>query len=121
MSINGWADAVADLQDACLDQFGVPVRYLPSIEKRPGLNGVAIEISGVFDDNRQTVNLMGGGGMEAVVPRPVVEVRLVDLGIDPMEGDEVMVNEITYRILDVEMDGYGTAVLVLQRNRDPFS
>ena len=121
MSINGWADAVSDLQGICLDTFGTPVRYLPNVEKRPGFGGQVIIITGVFDDSRETVSLMGGGssGMEAVVPRPVVEVRLADLGIDPMEGDEVMVNEITYRILDVQLDGLGAAVLVLNRNQDP--
>ncbi len=115
-----WSDALDDLQEACRDTFGVPVRYIPSVEKRPGLGGAAIEITGIFDDNRETVNLMGGGGMEAVVPRPVVEIRIADLGIDPMEGDEVVVNEITYRILDVQTDGHGAAVLVLNRNREPF-
>ena len=115
-----WADALSDLQETCRDTFGVPVRYIPSVEKRPGLGGAAIEITGIFDDSRETVNLMGGGGMEAVIPRPVVEIRIADLGIDPMEGDEVTVNEITYRILDVQADSHGAAVLVLNRNREPY-
>ena len=118
-----WASAVGDLQEACRDTFGVPVRYIPSVEKRPGLGGAAIEITGIFDDSRETVNVMsgaGGGGMEAVIPRPVVEIRVADLGVEPMEGDEVTVNGITYRILDVQADGHGAAVLVLNRNQDPY-
>ena len=120
--MNEWQNAISDLQEACRDTFGTSVRYIPSVEKRPGLGGEAIEITGVFDDHRETINLMagGGGGMETVIPRPVVEIRLADLGIDAQEGDEVMIGDITYRILDVQADGHGAAVLVLNRNQEPF-
>ena len=114
-----WSNAVADLQEACLDIFGVPVHYIPCVNKRPGLGGQAIEVTGIFDDNRETVTV--AGGMDAVVPRPVVELRLSDLGIDPMEGDEVQVEGVSYRILDVQPDGHGAVVLVLHRNQDPFA
>ncbi len=117
-----WASAVSDLQGICLDTFGVPIRYIPSVEKRPGLGGMPIDVVGVFDDNREMVNLMSGGsgGMDAVIPRPVVELRVADLGIDPMEGDEMVISAITYRILDVQPDGHGSVVLVLNRNQDLY-
>ena len=120
--MNDWNKAVADLQDACRDTFGIPVRYIPSMETRFELGSKAIDLTGIFDDARETVSLMGGGGngMEAVIPRPVVEIRLADLGIDPMDGDEVVVNEITYRILEIQPDGHGTASLILHRNQDEF-
>ena len=123
MIMTGWSDALSDLHVACQDTFGIPVSYIPSVEKRPGLGGAAIEITGIFDDNRATINLMGGGGnsMEAVIPRPIVELRLADIGIDPMEGDEVQVEGVSYRILDVQPDGHGAVVLVLNRNQDPFA
>ncbi len=122
--MNEWQNAVADLQEVCWDTFGVPVRYIPSVEKRPGLGGAAIEITGIFDDSRETVNVMAGGGgsgMEAVIPRPVVEIRIADLGVDPMEGDEVIVDGSTYRIIDIHLDGHGAAVLFLNRDRDLFA
>ncbi len=122
--MSDWSDAIADLQDACRDTFGVPVSYIPSVEKRPGLGGATIEISGIFDDSRETVNVMAGGGgsgMEAVIPRPVVEIRMSDLGVDPMEGDEVIVDGVTYRIIDVHLDGHGSAVLFLNRDRNLFA
>ena len=122
--MTNWSDAVSDLQSACQDTFGIPVSYIPSIEKRPCLAGAAIKITGIFDESRETVNLMaggGGGGMEAVIPRPVVELRLTDLGIDPLEGDEVVVDGVTYRIMDVQRDGHGSAALLLNRDRDLFA
>ena len=122
--MSDWSDAISDLQEVCRDTFGVPVSYIPSVEKRPGLGGAAIAISGIFDDSRETVNVMsggGGGGMDAVIPRPVVEIRIADLGIDPMEGDEVVVGGATYRIIDFHLDGHGAAVLFLNRDRDLFA
>ena len=118
-----WDSAVTDLQGICLDTFGIPVTYVPSISKRPELGGRAIQVIGIFDDNREMVDIMSGGsgGMDAVIPRPVVELRMIDLGVDPMEGDEVVIKDITYRILDVKTDGHGAVVLVLNRNQDPYS
>ena len=115
-----WNSAVSNLQEVCIDTFGVPVRYIPSVEKRPELGGIAIDVVGIFDENREMVNLMSGGsgGMEAVIPRPVVELRLADLGIDAKEEDEVVVNNTTYKILDVQPDGLGATVLVLNQVRD---
>ena len=115
--MNDWQKAVGDLQSACRDTFGVPISYIPSVEKRPLLGGVAHDLTGIFDEDRETVSLMGGGsgGMETVVPRPVVELRQADISITPMEGDTVMVGEISYRILEVQPDGQGVVVLVLNR------
>ena len=117
-----WASAVSDLQEVCLDTFGIPATYVPSVSKRPELGGRAIQVRGIFDDNREMVNIISGGsgGMDAVIPRPVVELRTADLGVDAQEGDEVVVNDITYRILDVQPDGHGAVVLVLNRNKDLF-
>ncbi len=118
--MSDWSNALTDLQTACQDTFGILVSYIPSMQKRPELGGTAIEITGIFDNNRETVNLMAGAGssMEAVIPRPVVELRLVDLGIDPMDGDEVIVNNVSYRIMDVQPEGNGTVVLFLSQKRN---
>ncbi|MBF0625841.1 MAG: hypothetical protein HQL82_13660 [Magnetococcales bacterium] len=115
--MNDWQKAVDDLHSACRDTFGVPISYIPSLKNRPLLGGVAHDLTGIFDEARETVSLMGGGsgGMETVVPRPVVELRQADISITPMEGDTVVVGEISYRILEVQPDGLGAVVLVLNR------
>jgi hypothetical protein len=120
MTINGWADAVTGLQEICRNTFGVPVSYIPSVNNRPELQGQAINITAVFDENREMVTVMSGsgGGMESLIPRPVVELLLSDLGIDAQEGDEMVISGITYRVVDVHLDGLGAAVLVLNRVRD---
>ena len=116
--MNDWNKAVADLQDACLDVFGIAICYIPSIDARFELGGKPIDLVGIFDDARETVSLMGSSGMEAVVPRPVVEIQLADLGIEPMDGDEVVVNDIPYLILEVKPEGHGVVILVLSRNQE---
>jgi hypothetical protein len=122
MTINGWANAVTGLQEVCRDTFGVPVSYIPSVDKRPELQGQAIELVAVFDENREMVNIMSGagGGMESMIPRPVLSLRRDDLGIDPMEEDEVVISDITYRVIDVNNDEFGASVLVLHRGRDSY-
>ncbi len=120
--MNEWQNAVTDLQEVCRDTFGIPVSYIPSVNNRPELQGEAISLVAVFDENREMVNIMSGagGGMDSMIPRPVLSLRRDDLGIDPMEEDEVIISDITYRIIDVQNDGFGSSVLVLHRGRDSY-
>ena len=85
------------------------------------LGGIAIELVGIFDEKREIVSLMGDGGMDAVIPRSVLEVRLSDLGIEPMAGDDVAIDGVPYRILEVQSISNGVASLILNRQVDPFS
>ncbi len=120
--MSDWTDAISNLQEVCRDTFGIPVSYIPCVKKRPSLGGAAIEVTGIFDDKRETVNVTPGrSGIHAVTPKSVVEIRLVDLGIDPMVKDEVVVDGVTYKIVDIHLDGHGTAILSLHQNRDPFA
>jgi hypothetical protein len=120
--MNEWQNAVTDLQEVCRDTFGIPVSYIPSVNNRPELQGEAISLVAVFDKNREMVNIMSGagGGMDSMIPRPVLSLRRDDLGIDPMEEDEVVISGITYRVIDVNNDEFGASVLVLHRGRDSY-
>ncbi len=115
-----WDSALVNLQEACRDTFGVPVSYIPSVANRPDFQGQAINITAIFDENREMVDVMtgNGAGMESMIQRPVLSLNRADLGIDPMEGDEVIVAEITYRVIDVHPDGAGTFDLVINRTKD---
>ncbi len=117
-----WDKLLALVNRSCLATFGVPVIYTPSIETRTELGGTPIDLVGVFDEKWENVTLMGTGGMDAVVPHPVVEIKVADLGIDPMAGDEVAINGLSYRILDVQLDGKGMmALLHINQVVDPFA
>ncbi|MBF0309816.1 MAG: hypothetical protein HQL56_09835 [Magnetococcales bacterium] len=112
-----WQEAVAILQQACRDAFGVPVVYFPSLRNHPERAGCPIEVIGILDEQRENVSLMGSGdnGLEAIVPRTTLELRPADLGFDPLVGDEVTVAGVSYRVREVNPDGSGSAILTLDR------
>ncbi|MBF0214560.1 MAG: hypothetical protein HQM00_13530 [Magnetococcales bacterium] len=116
-----WADLVGLVNRACVATFGIPVVYTPSLENRMELGGVPITLTGIFDEKREIVSLMGDGGMDAVIPRSVLEVGLAELGIEPMAGDDVAIGGLSYRILEVQSTTGGVAVLILNRQADPFA
>lgn len=85
------------------------------------LGGVPIELLGIFDEKREIVSLMGDGGIDSIIPRSVLEVRLSDLGIEPMARDDVSIDGVPYRILEVQSTNGGVAILILNRQQDPFA
>ena len=115
-----WTDLLTLADRSCLATFGIPVIYIPSVETRMELGGIPICLSGVFDEKREVVSLMGGGGIEAAILQPTVEIRLADLGIKPMAGDAMQINEQTYQIIEVQFSGKGMALLVLDQLKDPL-
>ena len=116
-----WNNLLTQVNRSCFSMFGVPVIYTPSLETRMELGGIPITIEGVFDERRETVSLMGAGGLDAVIPRPVVEIQLSELGIEPMAGDEVTVGGVSYRVQEVQPTGNSLAILVLVQQGDPFT
>ncbi|MEO5330534.1 MAG: hypothetical protein H7839_00810 [Magnetococcus sp. YQC-5] len=114
------------LNRPCFATFGTLVVYTPSLENRMELGGMPITLVGIFDEKREVVSMDASAGMDAVIPRPVVEIKLSDLiltgeVIAPMAGDDVTIAGLLYRILDVQLDGKGLAVLILNRMQDPFA
>ncbi|HAT48865.1 MAG TPA: hypothetical protein DCS88_00835 [Alphaproteobacteria bacterium] len=109
------------LNRPCFNTFSVPVVYTPSLKNGTKLAGTPINLMGIFDEKRETISLMGGGDMDAVIPRSVLEIRIADLGTNPMAGDDVSINGVPYRVLEVQPDGMGLAVLMLNRQQDPFA
>ncbi len=111
---------LALMNRSCLATFSVPVVYTPSLENRMELGGTPINLVGIFDEKREIVSLMGGDGMDAVIPRSVLEIQLSALGIAPMAGDDVTIDGVLYRIFEVQPNGKDLAVLILNRMQDPF-
>lgn len=115
-----WGNLVGLVNQNCLATFGIPVVYTPSMETRMELSGTPVELDGIFDEKSEVVSLMGMDGMDAIIPRLVLEIRLSDLGFPPMTGDAVAIYGITYNILEVRSTGNGVAVMILNRQQDQF-
>ena len=92
-------------------EFGEAVEY------RPAAGGGPYSIVAPFDEAYQTVRLEGE--VEVAATRPVLDVRLADLPVDPAEGDEVDVDGRTWTVEEVERDGRGSAKLYLHRRPAP--
>lgn len=85
----------------CNDIFGTPATYTPTV-------GSPVSINGVFDVIPVDVN-----GVPSL--KPTLRIKLSDLTLTPTKGDLVAVNDTNYRILMSEVDGYGGALLILQK------
>ncbi|MBF0108757.1 MAG: hypothetical protein HQL76_06240 [Magnetococcales bacterium] len=109
------------LNRSCFATFSIPVVYTPSLENRMELGGMPINLVGIFDEKREIVSLMGNGGLDVVIPRAVLEIKISDLGIEPMAEDDVTIDGVPYRVFEVQPDGKDLAILVLNRIQDPFA
>ena len=118
-----WDNLLKLANRSILATFGVPVSYTPSLRNQPDLAEASFPIIGIFTEKNLNITLMGSGesGLDAMVPQPTLELRSSDMGFLPMAGDEVTVNGLTYRILDVQLDGKGMALLHLDQTVDPFA
>lgn len=69
--------------------------------------------TGVFEASYELVTLDSGLPVSTIVP--VCLVRLSECPRRPARGDEVIVSAGTYRVRDVQPDGQGGALLVLEQ------
>ncbi|MBF0141095.1 MAG: hypothetical protein HQL74_12555 [Magnetococcales bacterium] len=115
-----WDDALSGLHDACVDTFGVPSVYTPSLD-RIDLGGVPVDINGIFDESSVDYRLDDQLHLDAVLPRPVFDLKISDLGFNPMADDSITIGGKNFRVLEVQPDGKGMAKLLLKRILDPFA
>ena len=107
-------DTLSGLADwSCLATFGTPVSYRPALRNQPDLAGQTFPITGIFTEKNLNVTLMGGNGLDAIVPQPTLELRLSDLGFLPNVGDEVTVNSHLHKVVEVHTGGIGMVLLML--------
>lgn len=72
-----------------------------------------IVVTGLFNAAYQAVDVSTGVPISTV--QPLLEVVANDLPARPEEGDTVIVQDVTYLIVDVRPDGNGYLKLALQR------
>lgn len=111
-----WDDHLELVNMACQNTFGIPVSYIPSLTSRPELNGAPIEITGVFSNSAEQQKILTVDEIlpSAGTPRPIVDIVVKSLGVEPMVDDTVMIKGKIYRILEVLHDGTGAAALHLK-------
>ena len=104
--MGGWDDAVEDLNEAVLDEFGQPVSYLVGTVETPLPNAI-------FDQRFEELD--PGTGATISSERPNVHVRLADLPKVPAAGDVVLVDgePQPFEVEDGQDDGQGMARLLL--------
>lgn len=98
--------ALADLAHrAALAIFGTPATL--------DLDGQIVTVRGIYQAAHQMVEIVQDAPVSSI--RPVLTVRAADLPESPQEGDGVEVAGESFRVVDVQPDGFGMLKLVLQR------
>lgn len=96
------------------DDFGMTARIVPQI-------GFPVDINGIFDASYQMIE-MGQAGVASVAP--VFICRSADLAALPMlkafagdmnDGDTLQVSGQDYLVTDIQPDGTGMTVLILEK------
>jgi hypothetical protein len=98
--------AFSDLSKAVLktvnNVFGVSISYTHISGSPPAV------IKGVFDN--AFVEIQG-----VTTLKPVLKIQLSDLIEEPIELDRVVIDSITYTVLDSQPDIYGATLLILEK------
>lgn len=96
------------LLGSCTKNFGESVTYFPK-------TGGAIKIRGIFNNEHETVD----PDTEQVISSntPTLGVNLNDLSIEMKNEDQVQIRNIKHKVIDVQEDGQGGAILVLHKLR----
>ena len=102
----GWLDLTARVQQAGQSVFGESVTYTPSGE-------VAETVTGVFDAEHAFQEILGDATIETA--RPVVTLRISDLTKSPVRGDAISVRSTAYTVIELQPDGHGDVVVVLEK------
>lgn len=97
--------------EPCMATFAEPAKW------RSGRLADWVAITGVYDDAYFPLDPLGGddgiGGVHITTSRPVLGVQLSALAVEPEQGDLIGVRGMIYRIHEVQADGRGGALLVL--------
>ena len=99
--MSDWSSLTNALNISVLSAFGREVTYLPQA-------GGQATVWAIFQPTRE-------GEESSPGVYGVLFVRLSDLPGPPQRGDEVMVDDVQYKVYDIEADTSGAVVLRLRR------
>ncbi len=99
--MSGFRTLEENVVSLCQETMGQDVDYTPY--------GHSVEtIKGIFDN--AYVDIEG-----VVSLKPVLRIKLDDLSFAPSKRDTVVIQDITYRVMESREDGFGGSTLILQR------
>lgn len=105
-----FADLVAEMAAAQLDEFGELVTYTPAAG-----GPAAAQVTGIFDQGFVLVKGTAEAGVESI--GPAIFLLLADLPTDPEDDDPILtIRAADYRVIERIPDGMGGIVLVLRSN-----
>lgn len=96
---NGFNDLVLS---ASLGVFGESISYLPLGSV------VSTTINGLFKNEWVEVN-------EVSTLKPTLLIQVSSLAVAPKRGDRPTINGVVYKTTDVQLDGLGAALLILEK------
>lgn len=99
-------DQTHGLLGNALNTFGEPVVYVPQGRS-------AVSITAIFDAVFEELD--PNTGAIIVSKKPVLGIREADLSFTPREGDNVLIRETNYRVVEVMTDGQGGSQLRLHK------
>ena len=98
-------EALDDLNDACLDEWGEPATLFPGAPE-------AREIQVIYDEKWTESDPETGIGISSTAPR--IRARVSDLG-GVEAGDRIRVRGKAWELGDLQPDGHGMIMGVLSR------
>ena len=99
--MSDWTSLLNGLNTTILGAFGREVTYSPS-------TGVAVPIQAIVETAKETEDAAPG-------VYAVLFLRLADLPQAPARGDEVSIDNLLYKVFDIEADGGGGVMLRLRQ------
>ena len=86
------------------DDFAVTATWTPD-------GGDPTTVTGIFDN--EYIEDIGGGEVDIEATHPMFLVKTADVP-NVAQGDQLFVNDLYYRIVNVQPDGTGLTVLILE-------
>ena len=106
-----WPNITESILGISMTVFGTPFTFTPN-------GGQPENLTGVFDDEHEEVDLDVTGDAALSTHSPRIGVRISDFSIPPGRGDRIERSNISYEIFDVQRDGQGGTVLILHEVDD---
>lgn len=105
-TMQDFRDRVSRILNHSKKNFGEPCVLWP-------VAGGSIPFTGIFDNAHEAVDTEGEKNISAT--HPILGINLFDFETEPVEGDQIQIRNLRYKIVDSIPDGQGGSTLILHR------